>query len=151
MSSEEKDRLQTAKFLDNLTSFLGEGHPSAEDIIEDLRTQGVDPQELLTRFHEILSEHAPTWKERAERERAAAIQAIQPVREKPSRTRDKVASEIRQILEALRQQGTKVAAGAYYRKFDEATDQDLESLLEDLKVQLEAVRKKEQKPDEKPT
>jgi ElaB/YqjD/DUF883 family membrane-anchored ribosome-binding protein len=151
MSSKEKDRLQAAKFLDNLTSFLGDEDRTAEEIAEDLRTEGLDPQELLTQFHRILSEHAPTWKERAERERAAAIQALQPLREKASRTRDTVVSEIRRIVEALQQQGAKVAAGTYYRKLDETTDQDLESLLEDLKVQLEAVRKKAQRSDAEPT
>ena len=149
MSSEEKDKLQAARFLDNLTSFLSDEDRKAEDTTEDLRTEGVDPQELLNHFHRILSEHAPTWKERAERERAAALQAVQPLREKASRTREKVISEIRQIVESLKQQGTEIVAGAYYRKFEEATDEDLESLLEDLKAQHEAVRRKRQMPDEK--
>ena len=146
MSSKEKDRFEAARFLDNLTSFLSDDDRKAEEIAEDLRTEGLDPQELLTHFHKILSEHAPTWKERAKRERAAALQAVQPLREKASRTRDKIVSEIRQIVESLRQQGTEIVAGAYYRKFEEATDEDLESLLEDPKVQLQAMRKKGQTP-----
>lgn len=146
------EKSQAKNFLDNLTAAASrfEGR-TLDEIKEDLRSEGVDPDEVLSKFRQLLREHAPTWKERAQSERAAALRAVQPLREKVSRTREKVVSEIRHIVESLKQQGTEIVAGAYYRKFEEATDEDLESLLEDLKVQFEAVRKKRRTTDEKAT
>lgn len=43
----------------------------------------------------------------------------------------------------MRQLGAPVAAGAYHQKFQEATDTDLESLLEDLRTQCELLRGKQ--------
>jgi ElaB/YqjD/DUF883 family membrane-anchored ribosome-binding protein len=147
VSHTDKDKLEAAKFLDNLTSFLSDETSDVENLREGLRAEGVDHQEVTERFHQILSEFAPTWKERAERERKAALEALRTIQDRVRRTRDELVSEIRRIIETLESEGTGVVAGAYYRKFQEATDEDLKSLLEDLEVQLVAVRRKKRATD----
>lgn len=146
--SSEKDRLQAAKFLNNLAFFLSDEDREKEEIAKELRAEGLDPEAVLARFHRILSEYAPTWKERAEKERQAALAALESLREKPKRTREELVSAIRRAVEFLEGQGAGIVVGAYHRKFEQATDADLESLLADLNLQVEALRKKAPGPGE---
>jgi len=142
MNEDEKRNREAAQFLDNLTAFLLDDR-SKEEILESLQAQGVDTEERLREFSQILSEHAPTWRERASRARRLAKVEFQHEQVKVRRNRNEVMREIQALVESMRAQGFPLEAGAFHRKFKEATDQDLESLLEDLRIQRDLALRKE--------
>ena len=78
MNPNDKKPVQSAaaKFLDNLASFLGNDSPSRENLTSDLETHGFDVNQLRSDFRALLSEHAPTWQQKAERERKAALERL---------------------------------------------------------------------------
>ena len=130
------------KFLDNLTSFLGEDNLTKEELAEELSANGFDPDQLGNELLTLLSEHAPTWKQKAERERKAALRELLPPGAAARRTRPDTELEIQNVINAMQELGATVSAGAYYQKFQEVTEVDLESMLRDLNTQFEALKKK---------
>lgn len=142
MKHDEKKATEGAQFLDNLSSFLADDDPRGQDLLDDLRAKGLDPDKLTRDFHELLSKHAPTWRQRAERQRIAAIEALP--RARSQRSRPEMESEIQAVLLAMQGLGSNIHAGAYHQKFREATDHDLESMLQDLEAQLQTLRDKKQ-------
>ncbi len=70
MGNADKAARETARFLDNLTEFIAGEEQQLDEIMDSLRAQGVDPEESLRQFRQALSEHAPTWREKAARARA---------------------------------------------------------------------------------
>jgi hypothetical protein len=147
MSNADKDARETAKFLDNLTEFVASEEQELKDILDSLRTQGVDPEQSLRQFHEILSEHAPTWREKAARARALMTASFESQKARVHRSRAEIQQEIQEIVESMRVLGAPVEAGAYHRKFEEAQDEDLESLLEDVRFQRDLLLKRQSKAD----
>ncbi len=138
----DKDKKSDAdRFLDNLTSFLAEDI-SPEELVEDLRASGLDPEQLDNEFRALLAEHAPTWRQRAQRERIAALEKFVKRGATPPRARFDIEQDIRGVIQAMRELGAAVPAGAYHQKFLEATDTDLESLLEDLAAQYNVLKSK---------
>jgi hypothetical protein len=142
MKQNNKKSDEASRFLDNLTSFLTDDGTQQEDLAEDLRVSGLDPNGLKDEFRKLLSEHAPTWKEKAERERLAALETFSKAGTKAPRARNETVQEIQGLIQAMQQLGAPVAAGAYHQKFREATDADLESLLEDLAAQHRILKSK---------
>jgi len=142
MKHKDKKSADAARFLDNLTSFLAEDSPRREDLVEDLQASGLDPDQLTSELRELLSRHAPTWKQKAQRERTAALETFSKGGATAPRKRNDVEQEIRGLIEAMQQLGAPVSAGAYHQKFHEATDTDLESLLEDLAAQYQVLKSK---------
>jgi hypothetical protein len=148
MDNADKKARETTEFLNNLTEFLSSDERETGEIIDSLRAQGIDPDESLKRFRQILSEHAPTWQEKAARARTALATSFETHGARMRRARADIESDIRELVESMQMLGAPVQAGAYHRKFQEARDEDLESLLEDLQFQRELLLKqKEQKAD----
>ena len=127
-----------AKFLDNLESFLGDEDPTGQDLSEELRAYGDDPEQLGNELRALLSKHAPNWKERAERERLNALRAFPDTG--ATRTRREIEEAIIGVIQAMQERGAQISPGAYHQKFQQATDADLASLLRDLEVHLEILR-----------
>jgi hypothetical protein len=142
MKPDNKKSTEAARFLANLESFLTETDPVREELAQSLRDDGIDPDHLDNDLRELLKKHAPTWKQKAERERHSALEALSKAKAAVSRTRAETEQGIRKIVEAMRQLGAPDTAGAYHQKFQRATDADLESLLEDLEAQYEAMKSK---------
>jgi hypothetical protein len=142
MNANDKKSSEASKFLNNLESFLTESDPTGEELAEGLRDGGLDPDRLDGAFRDLLKQHAPTWRQQAERGRKSALEALSKGREKISRTRAEIEQRIRSTIQAMQQLGAPDTAGAYHRKFQKATDADLESLLEDLEAQYEAMKGK---------
>jgi hypothetical protein len=138
---------ETARFLDNLTEFIAGEEQQLDEIKESLRAQGVDPEESLRQFRQVLSEHAPTWREKAARARALLAASFEPQKARAHRTRTEIEREIRETMEAMRALGAPIEAGAYHRNFEEARDEDLESLLDDLQFQRALLLKQQDKKD----
>jgi hypothetical protein len=143
-NADEKAR-ETAKFLDNLTQFISADERETGEILDSLRAQGVDPDESLQQFRKTLSEHAPTWQEKAARARAALATSFETRSIKIRRARADIERDIRELVESMESLGAPVEAGAYHRKFEGARDEDLESLLEDLRFQRDLLLKGQEK------
>jgi hypothetical protein len=137
MNQSKKKELETAQFLEHLTSFLAEGGRSQEEIEESLKMQGIDPKSALSSFHQMLIQHATTWQERAERERRRALDRLQERQSYDRLNRDELKREITSVIASIQRRGGTMSVGAYHRKFETATDDDLRSMLEDLQVQSE--------------
>ena len=147
MSSTDKNTRETAKFLDNLTDFVAGEEQEVSEILESLRSQGIDPEESLRQFHQVLSVHAPTWREKAARARVLLLASFESQAAKVRRNRAEIEQEIREIVESMRALGAPVESGAYHRKFEEARDEDLESLLEDMRFQRDLLMRQKDKAD----
>jgi hypothetical protein len=147
MGDADKNARETARFLDNLTEFIASERQQLDEIVDSLRAQGVDPEESLRQFRQTLSEHAPTWREKAARARALLAASFETQKARVHRTRSEIEREIHDTVEAMRTLGAPVEAGAYHRKFEEARDEDLESMLDDLRFQQTLLLKQQGKTD----
>jgi hypothetical protein len=137
MNSDDKRELETTRFLENLTEFSANDNRPMEELTEDLRADGMNPERLLTGFRKLLTRYAPTWREQATRERLLIREAVDKAQAITHRSRSETETQIQASIESMRRLGAQVEAGAYYRKFQEARDEDLESLLVDLTIQLD--------------
>jgi len=140
MKHDDKKSGEAARFLDNLMSFLADDDPHGKDLVEDLRVRGLDPDRIAAEFSDLLKQHAPTWSEKAERERLAALDDLAVACEDIHRPRIKTIAQIELLVEQMRQLGAPAEAGAYHQKFQEASDTDLESLLQDLRMQCQLLK-----------
>jgi len=143
VTDEKKRRKEAAEFLDNLSSFLMDDGRSVDQIKEDLHAQGVDSEGSLTAFRRILSEHAPTWQERAKRARTRAEQIVKEHVHESRETREGIKQRIKDLIDSMKGEGAPITAGAFFMKFQEAKDEDLQSLLEDLEIQRDLMKRKE--------
>lgn len=141
MTEKETKAADGARFLDNLTSFLTEDNIRQEHVAEDLSASGADPDALAVDLREALSQYAPTWMEKAQRERESALDAFSKG-SAISRARHEIERGIQDLIHAMQDLGVPVAAGAYHQKFQEATDADLESLMQDLAAQYQILKDK---------
>jgi len=141
MSDVNKKVRETTQFLDNLTKLITDDRRETSEIVESLRAQGIDPTESIKEFHRLLSEHSPTWQEKAARARAAVVTLFTSRTAKARKSRAEIVAEIRRVIDSMRDLGSPVEAGAYHRKFEGARDEDLESLLEDLSFQRDLLLK----------
>jgi hypothetical protein len=140
MKHDEKKSSEAVRFMDNLMSFLAEDDLHGKDLAEDLRARGLEPDQIVAEFRDLMKQHAPTWSEKAERERLAALDALALARETAHLPRIKAIEQINVLVEQMRQFGAPAEAGAYHQKFQEASDTDLESLLQDLRMQYELLQ-----------
>jgi len=140
MKHDDKKSNEAARFLDNLESFLADNDLHGKDLVEDLRARGLDPDRLAAEFSDLLEQHAPTWSQKAERERRAALDDYAAACENVRRPRIETIEQINLLVEQMRQLGAPEEAGAYHQKFREASDADLESLLQDLRVQCRLLK-----------
>ena len=145
MTDKNKKSDEVARFLDNLMFFLADDDLRGKDLAEDLRARGLNPDHIADELRDLLREHAPTWSEKAERERLSALESFTGARETVHRPRMKTVELIKQVVEQMRRLGAPVTAGAYHQKFQEASDTDLESLLEDLRTQYELLNSQKNK------
>ncbi len=146
MKRDEKKSGEAARFMDNLMSFLAEDDLHGKDLAEDLRARGLEPDQIVAEFRDLLKQHAPTWSEKAQRERLSALDAFSlALCETAHLPRIKTIEQIKLLVEQMRQLGAPEEAGAYHQKFQEASDIDLESLLQDLRVQCQLLKNQKDK------
>jgi hypothetical protein len=140
MKPNNKKSSEAARFLNNLESALTNADPAGEELAESLRDDGFDLDQLDNDLLKLLEQHAPTWKQKAERERQLALETLSKAKAALSRTRAETEELIRSTVDAMQKLGAPVTAGAYHQKFRTATDADLESLLQDLEAQYDALK-----------
>lgn len=111
MKPNNKKPSEAARFLDNLESILTSADPVGEELAESLRDDGLDPNRVDHDLRQLLEQHAPTWKQKAERERKSALEALSKSKMIAARTRAEVEQGIREIVQAMRQLGAPVIPG----------------------------------------
>jgi len=119
------------KFFDFV--FAGDEALTRNQVQEELRHQGIDTARALSRVQQALSAaEARTSLDLAKSKRPGIVaklsQIVAPVA-------DGIRNSLRQVI-AARLEGT--AQAAYFRKLEAATEDDLQSLLDDL-YRLEAM------------
>src|SRR5262245_25202339 len=132
----ENEPKTTSEFLDRLSEFLGEPMDEPLDILQArLKEEGLQPEQILDRIHRLavekFEEARLAWQIKAREERLAAAAQLKDVGLAARMTREECLGRIRTLLSGLR--GDQFAlAQVRHRKFEVMTDNDLQSLLEDL-------------------
>lgn len=126
-----------SQFLDRLTELLASlPDRSLEELKEDLRAQGIDPERVVERVERLvlskLNEYRLRWQEQARRERRAILERLPDFTAKLPATRPELERTLAEIISRLWGPGAEAYAQAYFRKLDQVTENDLRSLLEDL-------------------
>lgn len=121
--------------LDALAALLEHEDPddSLEDVYEDLRAAGLDPEAVGSRIADVAADayrQSPyNWRQRARSERAEALRQLGS-RTATSRRRAELLARINAIVERSQMAQTRVQA--HFRNFESASDQDLADLLAEL-------------------
>lgn len=129
-----------SEFLDGLVElFTNLPDRTMEELEEDLREEGVDPETFAQRVRELveseLEEQRLAWFEHARQGRGAALERLREVQ--PSSTLSTL-KEVKQKVKAVLagQYGPDASEFAYaqlhHRNLDDVTESDLRSLLDDL-------------------
>ncbi len=105
-----------------------------EEIDAVLRDGGHDPDTIAARMKSIaeraLARSPLNWRNRAQQELEAERSKLDRVTPIPRRGRGEIIAAIQQLLSRL--QARQLAPAHAYRNFDQATDEDLASLLAEL-------------------
>ena len=119
------------KFFDFV--FAGDEALTRNQVQEELRHQGIDTARALSRVEQALrAAEARTSLELARNKRPGLVAKLSHV---VAPVASGIRNSLRQVI-AERFEGT--AQAAYFRKLEAATDEDLQSLLDDL-YRLEAI------------
>ena len=118
-----------------------------EEIDTTLREAGYDSGQVVVRMRSIANralEASPlNWRNRARQEVEEARTQRSAHRPTPSRRRVDIINTIEQLLARL--QGRQVRLATHFRNFDQAADEDLASLLDDLEYLAEQQQRRSQK------
>lgn len=110
---------------------------SLEELKEDLRAIGVNPEEEIKWVRNVVAEHLSAAKRQrlldAARERDSFVKKIQEMKRAATGSRGDILGKIMEIVSTA--PANQVAhAQAFFSKLDRVTDSDLKSLLEDLEA-----------------
>ena len=127
----EKEKNQIQSFFNFLENTEG---LTAEDMVSELKEQGIDFAELKRRVAEVIKRGSEkrrmVWRENAQLKRSEIEKLIE--RKEANSMPTDLKSKIKEILAGNFGQGALAYAEAYFRKKDSLTEKDLESLIEDL-------------------
>ncbi len=133
MSTDKYDN--DLSFINNLFESLGDsGYMSIDDIKEELRADGVEPDEALQRLMRVVTQSSADSRK----------SALDRAREKRLKQQDRVKKTIgkfkdwsrEQLLDKIRTLSGEhgLQAAASYRELGEQTEDNLRALLEDLEM-----------------
>ena len=130
----------SSELLDCLTDFLAESSElTNEEIKEDLRAKGVDPEKVVQRVKNLveskLEERRLAWLKRARTERLAVLEKLKSVKSSTfSGTLEELKGKAIAILSGQFGQEASMHAQVYFRNPEDVTENDLRSLLDDLEA-----------------
>ena len=127
--------MKSKNFTECLFNFLGDPEGlTREDLISELREQGIDAAQLESRTIEIIkrasTDRRLAWVKRAQ-EKRARIEELLGSR-KIVKTGSKIRDKIEEILSGNYGPQALSYAEAFFRKKEDLTEKDLETLLQDL-------------------
>lgn len=122
-------------FIECLTGFMSDSEGlTQEEIATELEELGIDTDELASAAYEIAKRGSAarrlTWRDRA-KERRAEIEDMLKSKQIGKTALD-LKDKVREILMGSYGLGALSYAEAYFRKRDSFSENDLESLIEDL-------------------
>lgn len=122
-------------FIECLTDFMSDSEGlTQEEIATELEELGIDTAELAAAADEIAKRGSAAsrlaWRDRAKDRRAEIEELLKS--KKIGRTALELKDKVREILMGSYGQGALSYAEAYFRKLDSFSENDLESLIEDL-------------------
>ena len=122
-------------FIECLTDFMSDSEGlTQEEIATELEELGIDTAELATAADEIAKRGSAArrlaWRDRAKDRRAEIEELLKS--KQIGRTALELKDKVREILMGSYGQGALSYAEAYFRKRDSFSENDLESLIEDL-------------------
>ncbi len=124
-----------SSFLDNLTEFITDFEGlTQEELNEELREEGIDPENFLSKVDGLvkskIKESKMAWKNEAIQKKESLLKIMSKVkfdRPKMSELKEKILDKFSGI------QGGDHAL-AFFRNLEEVTEEDLESLYEELEM-----------------
>lgn len=132
MSKKPSPDNSDAEFASRLEALLDEVPLEAREVDEILRSAGIDAksatERIMARVREVHERERLERFARAEVERRAALEKLESKRGRARRSRAELLAQLSRIRERYPQ------TAAMYRDFESTTDDDLESLLDDLEV-----------------
>lgn len=122
-------------FIECLTDFMSDSEGlTQEEIATELEELGIDTAELAAAAGEIAKRGSAArrlaWRDRAKDRRAEIEELLKS--KQIGRTALELKDKVREILMGSYGQGALSYAEAYFRKRDSFSENDLESLIEDL-------------------
>lgn len=131
--ADDKSRATPPEFLDTLQRFLtSTDGQTIEELDEELRTEGVDPLAFRNRVTALVSSHAEeqrlSWRRTAATMHAAIEGKLNGLRISVPQGKAALLARVRELTDTLPAE----MAGAYFHKFEEATEGDLPGLVADL-------------------
>jgi hypothetical protein len=143
-----EEKTKRKGFIECFSDFISEpDNLTQEELLAELKEEGIDFVKLEERVSEIVrkgsTERRLTWQRKA-RERREEIEKILESKQ-PANVAQDLMTKIKEILKGSYGQGALSYAEAYFRKKESLSENDLESLIEDLENLnlLEELRKKE--------
>lgn len=127
-----------SEFLDNLTEFFincDEGL-SKEELKEELREEGINPEDLISRVNQFvkskLKEVKGAWKKAAHEKRKSLLEQMSFAKYEIPKSLSELKGKIKEMLSGVYGNEIQGHAQAYFRNFEEITEEDLRSFYEDL-------------------
>jgi len=129
---------KASEFLDRLTELLTNlPERSTEELKEDIRAEGINPEQIVNRVQRLvetkLDEHRLAWREQARKGRTAMLERFHRVTSDSPDTPQGIREKIKDILSGVWGQQAQSYAYAHFRKLEEVTENDLKTLLDDVK------------------
>jgi sugar-specific transcriptional regulator TrmB len=139
MSPKEQKRIANtaSEYLDNLTDFFIclEG-VSQEELKEELRSEGIDPDELISKVNQLvkskLKEAKGAWREKGRVKRETLLKQMEQAKYKIPESLSELKENIKEMLSGTYGGKFQNYAQAYFRNLEEITEEDLRTFYEDL-------------------
>jgi len=132
--SAEKDESKKG-FMESLCEFLSESDDlTQEDLLKELKEEGVDTLELQQRATEIVKRESAkrrlAWRDRAKERRLRIEKTLESGEIFPQASN--LVNQIKNVLRGSYGEKALSYAEAYFRKKKDLSERDLESLIKDL-------------------
>lgn len=139
-----------SEFLDCLTEFLLDlSDCSITELKEDIRARGIDPEQLINKVQNLVNKNLANYRiKQAKKEMEGALKEIKRILMKTPENRNEVRNKLEKILPSLSDKMDPQAVQIYFHKLRNLENEDLDSLLEDIK-KLELLKDKLDKEEDK--
>lgn len=139
MNSEKQRKVANtpSEFLDNLTDFFTDFEGlSKEDLKEELRNEGINPEDLISKVNQLvkskLKEVKGAWKKAANEKRKSLLEQMSFAKYDIPKSFSELKGKVKEMLSGNYGNDIKGYAQTYFRNLEEITEEDLRSLYEDL-------------------
>jgi len=151
MNPKEKRRIANtaSEYLDNLADFFADFEGlSQEELKEELRAEGINPDELISKVNRLvkskLKEAKVTWRELARAKREVLLKRIGLAEYKMPESLSALKERIKEMLSGAYGDKVQNYAQLHFRNLEEITEEDLRTFYEDL-MKLKSLEERSEK------